>query len=164
MIHCEVEKCVGCRMCEVACSAFHFGGVSPALARIRVAKLESTGIDMAIACLSCVEKHCLVCPTEALSVGDSGEIVLDADLCDGCPIGAVGFHDGAPLFCGLCAGEITCVGVCPTGALTYREDVEVSLETCPDVRAGPSARRAIYAQASGEPVRRAWTAGVRVDG
>ena len=36
-------------MCEVACSAGHFDGVSPALARIRVAKLDEIGIDLAIA-------------------------------------------------------------------------------------------------------------------
>ena len=64
-------------MCEVACSAFHFGAVSPAMARIRVAKLESIGIDTAIACMSCAEKPCLECPTEALSVGVNGKVVLD---------------------------------------------------------------------------------------
>lgn len=171
MIHCDVRKCVGCRMCEVACSAFHFGGVSPAMARIRVAKLESTGIDMAVACLSCIEKYCLVCPTDALSVGEQGEILLDAELCDGCrscveacPIGAVGFHDDMPLFCGLCYGEVTCVGVCPTDALSYRQDVEVSLEAWQVAGAGPSVKRARYAEAAGEPVRQEWESGARVDG
>ena len=72
MIHCDIRLCVGCRMCEVACSAGHFGAVSPALARIRVAKLDEIGIDLAIACFSCTEKPCLECPTEALSVGAHG--------------------------------------------------------------------------------------------
>ena len=47
MIHCDIKLCVGCRMCEVACSSGHFGAVSPALARIRVAKMDETGIDLA---------------------------------------------------------------------------------------------------------------------
>jgi Fe-S-cluster-containing hydrogenase component 2 len=84
MIHCDVALCVGCRMCEVACSAFHFGAVSPALSRIRVVKLEAIGIDAAIACLSCDERPCLECPTDALSVGTRGEILLDPDLCNAC--------------------------------------------------------------------------------
>ena len=84
MIHCEVQLCVGCRMCEVACSSFHFGAVSPALSRIRVAKLEETGIDMAIACVNCLEKPCLECPSQALSVSVDRGILLESDLCDAC--------------------------------------------------------------------------------
>ena len=91
MIHCDIKLCVGCRMCEVTCSSGHFGAVSPALARIRVAKMDETGIDLAIACFSCNEKPCLECPTEALSVGDRGEIVLDSDFCDACGYGAFGY-------------------------------------------------------------------------
>ncbi|MFQ5749772.1 MAG: 4Fe-4S binding protein, partial [Planctomycetota bacterium] len=97
MIHCTLEICVGCRMCEVACSSFHFGAVSPALSRIRVAKLEEIGLDMAVACLSCEEKPCLECPTEALSLQADGTILLDPEDCtacgvcvEECPVGAVG--------------------------------------------------------------------------
>ena len=79
MIHCDIRLCVGCRMCEVSCSSNHFGAVSPALSRIRVAKLDEIGIDMAVACFSCVEKPCLACPTEALSVGTQGVVLLDPD-------------------------------------------------------------------------------------
>ena len=128
MIHCNVATCVGCNMCEVACSSFHFGAVSPAMSRIRVSKLEEIGIDVAVACLSCMEKYCMVCPTDALTAGDNGVIQLDADLCDACelcvdacPIGAVGFYDELPLFCNLCEGETVCVTVCPNGSLVNRD-------------------------------------------
>jgi len=170
VIHCEIELCVGCRMCEVACSAGHFGAVSPALARIRVAKLDEIGIDFAIACFSCVEKPCLECPTEALSVGSRGEVLLDADFCDACglcaeacPVGAVGFYADQPLFCDLCDGSPSCVAVCPSGALTFEEGLEVSLADFLDAKGSPSQRRARYAMVQAGPLRKGWEEGRRVD-
>jgi Fe-S-cluster-containing hydrogenase component 2 len=170
MIHCDIAICVGCRTCEVTCSHFHSGAVSPALSRIRVAKLEEIGIDMAVACLSCLEKSCLVCPTEALSVGDKGEILLDRELCnscelcvDACPIGAVGFHDNLPLFCDLCSGKTSCVFTCPVGALSYREGEEVSLVEFAKSEGSASRRRAAFVRVQAEPVRKDWESGVRVD-
>ena len=170
MIHCDIGLCTGCRMCEVACSAGHFGAVSPALARIRVAKLDEIGIDLAIACLGCLERPCLECPTEALSVGASGEIALDSDYCDGCglcveacPVGAVGFFDGQPLFCDLCDGDPTCVGICPTGALSDPAGKETSLAVFMEAQGTPGQKRARFAAAEGESLRAAWAAGTRVD-
>ncbi len=170
MIHCDITICVGCRTCEVTCGHFHFGAVSPALSRIRVAKLEEIGIDMAVACVSCLEKSCMVCPTEALSVGDKGEILLDPELCnscelciDACPIGAVGFHDDLPLFCDMCDGETSCVFTCPTGALSYREGEEISLAPFLQSEDPASRRRAEYVRVQAEPVRKGWESGVRVD-
>jgi len=171
MIHCEIELCVGCKMCEIACATEHFGAVSPALSRIRVAKQDETGIDFAISCLSCQEKPCLECPTEALSVKDTGEILLDQEVCLGClecvetcPIGAVGFYDQLPLFCDLCGGKTSCVTACPTDALTYREDYrDVSLEAFIDDDRRESIRRMNYALEIAKPLREQWKSGRRVD-
>jgi carbon-monoxide dehydrogenase iron sulfur subunit len=171
MISCTIETCVGCRICEVACSLAHFGAVSPALSRIRVAKLEETGIDFAVACVSCAEKPCLHCPNEALSVGSRGQILLESEACNGCgtcvdacPIGAVGFRDGLPLFCDLCGGEPACVPACPNRALTAPEEAgAISLAACLDVSGGAAERRARYAHTRGEAMRAGWIAGRRVD-
>ena len=171
MIHCDIKLCVGCRMCEVACSANHFGAVSPALARIRVAKLDETGIDLAVACFSCVERPCLECPTEALSVGTQGVILLDQEMCtacgecvESCPVGAVGFYNDQPLFCDLCGGTPTCVTICPSEALTYMEEPkEVSLEAFMDSEGNPNQRRAHFAKVLAEPLRKEWSEGGRVD-
>ncbi|MFC1728951.1 4Fe-4S dicluster domain-containing protein [candidate division KSB1 bacterium] len=170
MIRCNVKLCVGCRSCEVTCSSFHFNAVSPTLSRIRVAKLEETGIDMAVACLSCTEKYCLECPNDALSVGASGEILHDISLCDACelcvescPIGAVGFYEDQPLLCDLCGGATLCVDECPTGALTYSENEEVSLADFEQAEGTPNQKRALYAEAQAVEIREGWKNGVRID-
>ena len=171
MIHCELKICVGCRMCEVACSAFHFEGVTRAMSRIRVAKLENVGVEMAIACLSCLEKPCLECPTLALTVGNNGEIILDEDLCtsceicvEECPVGAIGFYDDLPLFCDLCDGDTSCVTACPSGALSYIEDHrDSSLASFLQADGNPNQKRANYVSVQGEPIREGWKNGLRVD-
>jgi anaerobic carbon-monoxide dehydrogenase iron sulfur subunit len=171
MIACDIQICVGCRECEVACSAFHFGAVSPSLARIRVAKLEEIGIDLAVACISCAEKPCLECPSEALAVGAMGEILLRPGQCNGCgacadacPIGAAGFYGEQPLFCDLCGGAPACVAVCPTRALSFGEDYRLtSLAGFRLFQGGAGERRANYARVQGAPLRAGWRAGKRVD-
>jgi carbon-monoxide dehydrogenase iron sulfur subunit len=171
MIDCNIRLCVGCRMCEVACSVFHFGSVSPVLSRIRVAKLEEIGLDLAVACVSCAERPCLDCPKEALSAGAGGEILLDSPLCDACqvcvdacPIGAVGFFGDRPLICDLCGGETRCVAVCPTQALSCMEGArDISLKAFQDFAGSPGEKRARYVRALGEPLRASWQEGARVD-
>ena len=170
MIHCDPRLCVGCRRCEVACAEFHFGAVSPTLSRIRVAKLESIGIDMSVACVSCIEKSCLICPRDALSSAEDGTILLDADQCDACEvcvdacsIGAVGFHDDLPLFCDLCDGAFSCVVACPSGALSYRDEADTSLREYERSKGTPGQKRAGYALSESEEVRAEWLGGRRVD-
>jgi len=169
MIRCHIERCNGCRMCEVACGVRHFGAVSPVLSRIRVAKLEAVGIDMAIACLGCAEKPCLECPSDSLEVDDKGVIRVDDDTCiecgecvDACSVGAVGSFEGRPLFCDLCDGEAQCIEICPTGALYLEEGAGPSLEGLTGAEGSPSQRRAAYAKACGEPMRERWAAGERL--
>ena len=170
MISCDVQQCVGCRMCEVACSDSHFGAVSPALSRIRVAKLEEIGIDLAIACLGCAEKPCLECSVDALTVGANGEICLDRENCIACeecvgrcPIGAIGSDQGLPLFCDLCGGTPRCVEVCPSDALVDERDGEPSLELFLEAKGTPAQKRAHYAGVRSGPVRERWLGGWRLE-
>lgn len=157
-------------MCEVACSSSHFGAVSPVLSRIRVAKLEETGLDLAVACVSCAGKNCLECPTDALSTGAHGAIILEPELCNGCgtcveacPIGAIGFYQDRPLFCDLCAGDAACVRTCPSGSLSCRQEYrEISLAEHMTYRGNPGQKRAAYAFVRGMPLRAAWKNGARV--
>jgi carbon-monoxide dehydrogenase iron sulfur subunit len=154
----------------VVCSTIHFGAVSPALSRIRVAKLEEIGIDMAVACLSCLEKYCLSCPSDALSVGEKGEIRLDAGLCSGCqwcveacPVGAVGFSDGLPIICDLCGGDVACISACPSQALLYREDIQpASLEHFMPSEGNPGEKRVRWTFEQGRGLRESWNNGARI--
>jgi Fe-S-cluster-containing hydrogenase component 2 len=145
--------------------------VSPALSRIRVAKLEEIGIDMAVTCLGCAEHPCLeACPTEALSIDSSGVVRLDHELCslcdecqDACPIGAVGLTGNEPLFCNLCDGETACVASCPTGALSYQSAAGISLKQFSGGAGKPSQRRAQFAKKLSQALREKWQSGGRVD-
>jgi Fe-S-cluster-containing hydrogenase component 2 len=132
--------------------------------------MDEIGIDLAIACFSCNEKPCLECPTEALSVGARGEIVLDPDYCDACglcaeacPVGAVGFYDQEPLFCDLCDGSPSCVAVCPSEALSCQAGKEMSLAPFLEMEGSPAQKRVHFATIMAEPLREAWAEGRRVD-
>lgn len=157
-------------MCEVACSNAHSGAVSPVLSRIRVAKLEEIGIDMAVSCLGCAERSCLGCPVGALSVGERRQISVDIELCTGCgecvdecPVGAIGFYDGLPLFCDLCGGSPSCIDNCPAGALVHEEHLPISLEPFMQSSGNPAQKRADYVSAAARPLRENWKKGGRVD-
>jgi Fe-S-cluster-containing hydrogenase component 2 len=83
---------------------------------------------------------------------------------DACPIGAVGFHGGHPLFCDLCGGSPACVAACPTGALDYREDYrDVSLDGYPATGGNPARKRAHFCGERGAQLRAAWESGSRID-
>jgi aldehyde:ferredoxin oxidoreductase len=131
------EICSGCRACEVACVVHHDGRFGTAAARIRVAKVESEGIDRPNVCHLCQPAPCVeACPGEALTKDTTtGTVLLRADDCtgcgtcvDACPFEAIALHPDSdlPLICDLCGGDPACVKRCATGAIVYdkkRDDI-----------------------------------------
>ncbi len=67
----DIEKCVGCRTCEVACSLKNTGTVNPTRSRIRIVRYEKQGEFhnfIPMVCQQCSTPLCLeACPVNAIS-------------------------------------------------------------------------------------------------
>ncbi len=143
LITVDVNKCLGCRSCELGCAVEHshsknlFSAISEKpLPQSRVAVEHCHNTSIPLQCRHCEDPPCAnVCPTQAISKQDSGEAVLIEDaLCIGCkvcilvcPFGSISLSrdDKAVLKCDLCLertsnGQVpACVSSCPTSALQF---------------------------------------------
>jgi len=145
-IECDEMKCIGCGICQMACSMQHFGVINKDLARIQVRKY-SLPISKAIqvTCSQCqeeereCEKACPLDPPAVYFDNDLLHMVLDQERCLGedcllcreaCSAKAIQIHpqlSPKPFVCDLCDTENNgqrnpqCVNVCPTGALYFKD-------------------------------------------
>lgn len=124
----DPSLCVGCRLCEYACSFAKEKSFVPNLARIKVLKLEETGQDVPIVCINEKIAPCkLACSTEAIIKDEqTGTIKILYDRCvlcmacqKACPFDIIVFDRNRKriLICDLCEGDPACVKICPTGAI-----------------------------------------------
>ncbi len=131
----DLDKCSGCRLCEVACSQFHEDGkIWPAASRVRVHEFYP-GIEFPVLCYQCGNAPCVdACPEGAISVNpETSTVVFDETKClrttegsdctecfTGCPGGAITFHPETriPISCDLCDGDPQCVQACREKVLT----------------------------------------------
>jgi TPP-dependent indolepyruvate ferredoxin oxidoreductase alpha subunit len=127
-VSCEPQKCVGCVVCEYACSLEKEKVFNPVKSRIRAIRLDPLS-NVAIACKACKEAPCVAaCPEKALTQStETGVVTVDEDKCNGCgwcietcDYGAITLHPDKRkvIICDLCNGEPACVQFCPEGALT----------------------------------------------
>jgi anaerobic carbon-monoxide dehydrogenase iron sulfur subunit len=136
----DVEKCVGCRICEMACSLHNSGECNPSRARIFVVRSEDDGAltTVPVLCQQCEDPLCVaMCPATALSRSAATHaVVVDPDKCLGCrtcvevcPFGgpSVDPRTGKSEKCDLCDGDPTCVKVCPESAVTFVSAEEESI-------------------------------------
>lgn len=125
----DTKKCVGCRACEIACSAFHavpkYSSVNTARARIMVVMDEFRDIFVPIRAGDYAQAEC----------NGRNRYVIDGkeyDDCTFCPASCPSrdaFKDpdsGLPLKCDMCESvppleKPMCVDACTFGALTYEE-------------------------------------------
>ncbi len=123
------EKCTGCEICELVCSAARELGFSQEHARLRIVRQERYDFRLHI-CRLCEHPACVVsCPTHAIEVADGSGVVsitpADCTRCGrcvrACPYGALRLWRNrlAPAVCDYCAGHPQCVPACPTSALAY---------------------------------------------
>jgi len=145
-VYIDVDRCVACYACEVACKQAHNLPVGPRL--IRVISLERPRnnqvevISAPLACVHCYEAPCVeVCPTKALSRRkEDGIVLLNRIRCIGCkmclvvcPFGAPQVDvDGKMIKCDLCVDRLqkkkkpACVSACPVEALKFGTMEELS--------------------------------------
>ncbi len=121
------ELCSGCRICELACAAAHFGVNNPKKAAVRVlVAYPHPVIRMPVICSQCKKPPCAdVCPVNAIHrIG--GVVKIDRELCiscfkclEACPFGAIFAHADCPqpIKCDLCGGDPQCVKACPKEAI-----------------------------------------------
>ena len=123
------EKCIGCNLCEYACSLKKTGDFNPLKSRIRVVRLHPF-VNIALTCKLCDDPPCVVaCPRDALAQDKETRVIhVDDVKCDGCswcieacPYGAVRYEPdiGAVVICDLCDGDPECVKICPVEAIEF---------------------------------------------
>ena len=145
-IECDELKCVGCGICQMACSMSHAGVINKELSRIQIRKyLLPLPKAVQVTCCQCPpeERECQkACPLKKEPAiyfdKNSLHMVVDEERCLGekcllcwkaCPAKAIRIHPAyspMPFVCDLCdpgnSGDRNpqCVNVCPYGALYYK--------------------------------------------
>lgn len=146
----DIDKCTGCRACEMACSAFHakpkYSAINPARSRIRVVTDELNDEYVPIRSADYTPSECNGRHIYAIN----GKEYSECSFCGAsCPSRDYFFEpdSGLPLKCDMCESvppldEPWCVQVCEADALTYvereeerddkpeekRGDIEIGLE------------------------------------
>lgn len=135
------ELCRGCRICELACSAYHEGVCSAQLSRIHVVPDDLALEFPAYICHQCEYPSCYyACPKKDKSMCidiETGARYINLDEClrcgkcyCACPFTPsliwVSRENDKKMYykCDLCRGKENgpiCVEVCPRDALTYVE-------------------------------------------
>jgi Fe-S-cluster-containing hydrogenase component 2 len=129
----EIDKCIGCRTCETACSLKNTGTVHPTRSRIKVIKYEKRGEYhnyIPMVCQQCSTPLCMyACPTNAITKNsDTGALIVDDKKCVGCkicnmvcPIGGISIDPitNIAFKCELCDGDPECTKICDLEAISY---------------------------------------------
>ncbi len=129
-VNVDLNKCVGCRVCEYVCSLEKNKTFNPTRSRIRVTRIYPR-TNAALSCRLCENAPCVTaCPRKALTQSaENGIIAVNDDLCDGCgwcveacDFGAIALDPEKRVarMCDLCSarGEgPVCVEWCPEKAL-----------------------------------------------
>ena len=151
-IFCHIQKCLGCRSCELACATVHSQSKILVKAirekvlpkhRIHIELVDEKGSLHRVRAIAIQCRHCedAFCAQACISGGirkekSTGDVIVDPQKCVGCwscimvcPIGAIVKNEdyNKAVKCDHCPDLETpaCVAVCPTHALVYCEQDEM---------------------------------------
>jgi carbon-monoxide dehydrogenase iron sulfur subunit len=138
-VNVDTERCIGCGICELACSfeKTKNNGFNPLRSRIRLLRLNPT-FNIALTCRLCEDAPCVAaCPRNALMQSEKdGVIILNENRCDGCGwcIEACDFgsitldpEKRVVMICNLCEGR-NGIGVYPGRKIVP----QACIEWCPE--------------------------------
>ncbi|MBW1913078.1 MAG: (4Fe-4S)-binding protein [Deltaproteobacteria bacterium] len=127
----DVDKCTGCRSCEMACSAFHaipkYSSINPARARIHVVMDELRDVYVPIRAGEYTQAECNGRNLYTINGKEYSE-------CSFCPASCPSrdlFKEpdsGLPLKCDMCEDDPPLSEACEFEALTYEEREEEGVE------------------------------------
>jgi NADH-dependent fumarate reductase subunit E len=144
----DVDRCIGCLSCEVACvqeKGLEVFGIRP----MRVLRVEGvgdqpSGFFLPMNCFHCEPAPCVfACPTSAMKKRQDGVVYVDEIRCIGCkaciiacPYGAIAFNPNTMKVekCDYCYKRLekgllpSCVSKCVTNCLYFVEVDEVPKE------------------------------------
>jgi len=137
----NVERCIACGKCELACAFTHGSEGTPSKTRINIFR-RGPELGTPVVCFQCHDAACAsICPTQALVRNEAtGAIEMVRERCilcrmcvAACPFGNMLWDSayGCVQKCDLCGGEPRCVPFCPTGALLYVPAEEAALPPPP---------------------------------
>lgn len=138
----DLDKCNGCRACEIACAAFHaepkYSSFNPSRSRIRMVIDERNDEWVAVRSTDYNKAECDGRRTYTIKGKEYSECSFCGTICPARDL----FKEpdsGLPLKCDMCGDDPEqipmCVQICSRGALTYVEREEV-VEDEKEVRRG----------------------------
>jgi len=182
----DLNRCTGCRACELACSTENDLGFGRSWRRIETFNTDrdprAPHHHLSIACNHCENAPCITaCPARAITRDDAiGVVTLNTDRCMGCgycawvcPFEAPTYDDKTGLMgkCTLCPDRTAqgdrpaCVEACPTDALGLGDldspGLTASAPGFPETTAEPSMRFKPL-RAGAEPLETTWTVDAEV--